>query len=112
MKKLLSILTLLMCFSSGVWADDDPTWSINTSSAASIQWVGSYQGGAIVVSFDASDSSTKWEDNGDYVLGNGSGTNASKNFLQITTTSEIEKVSFLISSNSGTEKDTQPALLA
>ena len=111
MKKLITLLTLLVVAVTGAWADD-PTWSINTSSAASSQWVGPYQNGAIVVSFNGSDSNTKWEDAGDYVLGNGSGTNAAKNFLQITTTSEIEKVSFLISSNSGDEKNTQPALLA
>ena len=49
MKKLLSILTLLMCFSSGVWADED-SYVADSRHAAEVTSESSYNGTAFSIS--------------------------------------------------------------
>ena len=105
--KILSLLTLLLCVCSGACADDDPTWSINTSSAASSNWTGNYLDNSITVSFEDTGSNTSYN-SGYFGLGNNGDYNT--NYVEVLSTRVITKIAFLIAANTN-NKDCKPNLL-
>ena len=105
MKKILSLLMLLVAIVTGAWADTDPTLAIGATAQTTSTFLGEYKDEGITISSSASWSS------GAVQLGNTpSGTSAyNAHYLQIAAGAEIEKVSFLISGN-GDNKSIQAPL--
>ncbi len=105
MKKLLSILTLLVVAVTGAWADEDPTLSIGATEQTSATFLKDYETEGITISSTASWSS------GAVQLGNTpSGETAyNSHYLQIAANASIAKVSFLMSGNGSNKKLQAPA---
>ncbi len=99
MKKILSLLMLLVVAINASWADDDPTLSIGVDAQTTSSYLGTYETEGITISSTYSYSSG-------YVQIKNTPSAYDANYLQIAATSEIEKVSFLISGN-GSNKNIQ-----
>ena len=99
MKKLLSLLTMLVVAVSASWADDEPTLSIGVTAQTTSSYLGNYEAEGITISSDLSYSSGM-------VQINSTPSAYDSKYLQISATKEIEKVSFLISGN-GSNKSIQ-----
>ena len=99
MKKLLSILTLLVVAVTGAWADEDPTLSIGATAQTSATFLKEYATEGITISSTAS-----WS-GGAVQLGN-TPSSYDSHYLQIAADASIVKVSFLMSGN-GSDKTLQ-----
>ena len=117
MKKLLSILTLLLCVCSGAWADDDPTLEVEFTSSDKATWLKSYPTEGITLSGSGSFSSSS----GYYYGGCSSNSSAVDSYYfgiaANSSTKKIVKVSIFVSPNNSNTVfpvfigwDTTPAL--
>jgi len=105
MKKLITLLTLLVVAVTGAWADEDPTLSIGATAQTSATFLKDYETEGITISSTASWSS------GAVQLGNTPSGNTAYNshYLQIAANASIAKVSFLMSGNGSNKKLQAPA---
>ena len=100
MKKLLSLLTILIVAITSSWAADDPTLAIGTTAQTTSTFLGVYSTEGITLSSSASYSS------GAVQLGNTPSSYDDHYFEVLSSKGQIEKVSFLISGN-GSNKSIQ-----
>lgn len=131
-RKLLTLLTLLLCAVGGAWGEDDPNFEllfqrVNNESAADgyTRLIKTYSAEGITLkcySSTAGTENTNFDGTGNITINStatphfyyqiGGGTNALHRFgCQIASTKKITKVAYLICTNQGTASAIQPVLV-